>query len=61
VFENVTYKDDCPVPIIEESQKLFVARDLSKHGKRVVIRDKEIIVRQVQQQYGGIFEYEIVE
>jgi len=39
----------------------LVARDLSKYGKNVVIRDKEIVVNQVQQQYGSIFEYQIVE
>lgn len=28
IFENVTFKEPCAVPIIEESQKLVVAKKL---------------------------------
>jgi hypothetical protein len=28
IFENVTFKEPCAVPIIEESQKLLVAKKL---------------------------------
>ncbi len=59
VFEDVTYKDKCAVPIIEESQKLVVARMLRQAGKRVVIRDIPIVVKAVKKEFGPLFEYEI--
>ncbi len=56
-FENVTYKDGT-VPIIEESQKLVVAAILAKAGKNVVIIDTEPVIKEVQQAFGNIFEYQ---
>lgn len=60
IFEKVAYKENCPVPIIEESQKLLIAADLAKAGKKVIIVDREDIIILVQQAYGNIFEYCIV-
>lgn len=59
VFESVTYKDNCPVPIIEESQKLIIASALAKNGKRVIIIDIPEVIKEVQEAYGNIFEYQI--
>ena len=56
-FENVTYKENCLVPIIEESQKLEVAAGLASRGMRVVIRDNKIVCDLVSQKYGTLFEY----
>ncbi len=61
VFENVNYKDNCPVIIIEESQKLAVAEILAKKGHKVLIRDRTEVVHAVQEKYGFLFEYEIIE
>jgi len=61
VFEDVAYKPKCPVPIIEESQKLEVAKKLAKKGKKVVIRDRRDIIRLVQREYGNLFGYEITQ
>jgi len=62
VFESVTFKDNCPVPIIEESQKLLVAYSLAKNfHKRVIIKDRGIVVKNVKKEYGSIFEYEITD
>lgn len=58
VFEDVAYKDNCPVPIIEESQKLEVAKFLVKNGKNVIIRDKNSIIDAVKLEYGNLFQYE---
>lgn len=58
VFEDVVYKDNCLVPIIEESQKLAVGLLIARAGKRVLIRDREEIILLVKQEYGNIFEYE---
>jgi nucleotide sugar dehydrogenase len=57
VFENVTYKDNCAVPIIEESQKLVIAAALAKRGKRVTIIDNPLVISEVQQTFGNIFTY----
>jgi len=59
VFEDVCYKTKCPVPIIEESQKLEVARRLVRHGKKVTIKDRAIVIKAVQQEFGSLFNYEI--
>lgn len=34
-FEDVCFKPSCPVPMIEESQKLAVAKQIAPAGKRV--------------------------
>lgn len=60
IFEKVTYKDGCSVPIIEESQKLVVASALAREGKSVIIVDSEAVVSEVRQVFGDIFEYQII-
>ncbi len=57
VFEGVAYKDNCKVPIIEESQKLVIAEALARHGFSVAIRDIPIIIDAVKAEYGGLFYY----
>jgi UDP-glucose 6-dehydrogenase len=59
LFEKVTYKEGCAVPIIEESQKLDVAAALAKKGKKVVISDTDLVIKEVQHAFGDIFEYQI--
>jgi len=61
VLSDVAYKPKCPVPIIEESQKLSVAAGIAKAGKPVTIRDRDFIVDAVRIEYGDMFNYEIVE
>ena len=58
VFEDVNYKPNCPVVIIEESQKLAVAALLAKAGCLVKIRDNSHVITEVQGEFGNIFEYE---
>jgi nucleotide sugar dehydrogenase len=57
VFEDVNYKDNCPVVILEESQKLAVAEMLAKHGKKVTILDRACVIDEVKQKYGSLFNY----
>mmetsp|Transcript_21688 Transcript_21688/g.26126 ORF Transcript_21688/g.26126 Transcript_21688/m.26126 type:complete len:364 (-) Transcript_21688:182-1273(-) len=57
-FESVAYKEGSMVPIIEESQKLAVAAKVAKGGKKVVIRDTELILDAVRAQFGSLFTYE---
>lgn len=61
VFEDVCYKPNCPVPIIEESQKLAVAKIMAEKGAAVLIKDRHCVIVQVQEKYGDLFEYEILE
>lgn len=61
VFSDVAYKPKCPVPIVEESQKLAVAAGVAKAGKTVTIRDRGFIVDVVRMEHGNLFEYEVVE
>ena len=45
VFTGIGYKDPCPVNIIEESQKLVIAQALARAGKRVVLRDRDFLIK----------------
>jgi len=60
LFERVGYKENCPVPIIEESQKLEVAARVARQGKKVVIADSEAVVNEVKKKFGSLFEYELL-
>jgi len=59
VFENVCYKENSRIPLIEESAKLKIATKLVKANKKVIIKDYELIINEVKKEYGNIFVYEI--
>ena len=59
IFDDVTYKPDCPIPIIEESQPLVVASLIAAAGKRVVIKDRKEVIDKVKKEYGYLFQYKI--
>lgn len=59
VFEDISYKENCPVKIIEASQKLSVAKGVAEQGKRVIIVDEKEVIDQVQQKFGDLFQYNI--
>lgn len=58
IFEDVNYKENCDVIILEESQKLAVAKILKEKGKNILIRDRKEVIEQVKCKYGSAFEYE---
>jgi nucleotide sugar dehydrogenase len=60
-FENVCYKENSIIPIIEESAKLKIANKLVKYGKTVVISDVNDIINEVKKEYGNRFVYQIIE
>jgi len=60
LFRDVAYKPGCPVPIIEESQKLAVAAGVAKLGKKVIIEDRDFIIACVRAEFGSLFEYNVV-
>jgi nucleotide sugar dehydrogenase len=57
VIENVCYKENSKIPIIEESAKLKIAVYLKKAGRRIIIKDTDEIIREVKKEYGNLFEY----
>ena len=59
VFEDVCYKSNCAVPIIDESQKLAVAKILAEKGLKVMIKDNQNVVLQVKKQFGDLFTYSV--
>jgi len=60
VFESVAYKENCTVPIIEDSQKLVIAAALANAGKTVTIRDQAMIIQAVITDFGSLFKYEVI-
>jgi len=60
VITDVAYKSKCPVPIIEESQKLEIARILTQNGRHVTISDRPNILQKVKETYGTIFDYSTI-
>lgn len=61
VIENVCYKENSKIPIIEESAKLNIAKKLVASGKKVIIKDDAQLINEVKKSFGNIFEYEINE
>lgn len=59
LIENICFKENSKVPIIEESAKLKIAEILIKNGKKVTIKDEIQLIQEVQKEYGKLFEYEI--
>ena len=60
VIENVCYKEDSKIPIIEESAKLQIAKQLVENGKKVTIQDEIQIINEVKKEYGNLFNYIIL-
>lgn len=61
-IKHVGYKDNCTVPIIEESQKLVIGEKLVKeHGFQVTLNDKKHMLDTVKLDFGNIFTYEEIE
>ena len=57
VIENVCYKENSTIPLIEESAKLKIAHELVLMGKNVTIVDVPDIIMEVKKEYGSIFTY----
>jgi hypothetical protein len=60
IFENICYKEDSKIPLIEESAKLKIAEKLYKKGKQIIIKDEIQLINEVKKTYGNIFEYIII-
>ena len=58
-IENVCYKENTRVPLIEESAKLKIAKKLVENGKKVVISDYSDTINEVKKEFGNLFQFEI--
>ena len=59
-IENIYYKENSKIPIIEESAKLKIAKRLVETGKVVTIKDEKYMIDEVKKEYGNLFAYKIV-
>jgi len=57
-FQTVTYKPG--TVILEESQQLALAVRLAGAGRRVIIHERDEVLRQLKQEYGDLFEWEVL-
>ncbi len=60
IIENICYKENSKIPIIEESAKLKIAKKLKEWNNNVVIQDSEDLILEVKKEYGNLFEYNII-
>lgn len=59
IFRDVSYKPNSPVKILDESQKLAVAKIVAEQGKKVIIIDCIDVINKLQNQYGDLFHYQV--
>lgn len=57
LIEDICYKENSKIPIIEESAKLKIAKRLVEAGKKVTIKDELQLINEVKKEYGNIFNY----
>lgn len=60
-ISDICYKEESKVPIIEESAKIKIARNLAKNGINVTIRDQKHLIDLARMEYGDLFGYEVIE
>lgn len=56
-IEDICYKDNSIIPIIENSAKLRIGMELLKLGIKVYIKDVPHMLNEVRKEYGCLFEY----
>jgi UDP-glucose 6-dehydrogenase len=54
---SVTYK--VGTEMLEESQQLALAECLARAGRKVVIHETEVVLEQLKNVYGDLFEYKL--
>ncbi len=59
IFRDVSYKPNSQVKILEESQKLLVAKKVAEGGKKVTIIDCDEVIGQLKKTFGSLFNYVI--
>lgn len=56
-FDEVAYKKG--TVILEESQQLELAKRLAEVGREVVIIEKQVVINELQKQFGNLFTYQL--
>lgn len=56
IFEGVAYKKDSV--FIEESQQLLLAAKLAQAGRKVLIKDNDVVIERVKELYPNLFLFE---
>jgi len=56
VFDGITYKKGSL--LLDESQQFALALLLAKAGRKVVLRDQEVVLTAIKKEYGNLFDYE---
>ena len=57
VFDYVTYKPQSTM--IVESQQLMFARDIAILGYNVIIKERQVVIDEIELIYGNLFKYEV--
>ena len=57
IIEDICYKENSIIPIIEESAKLKIGLELLKKGIKVIIKDYSHMITEVKKEYGFLFQY----
>tara|TARA_R110001592_G_scaffold5875_1_gene31971 strand:+ start:4206 stop:5315 length:1110 start_codon:yes stop_codon:yes gene_type:complete len=57
VLEYVTYKPESTM--LEESQQLMFAVEIAKRGYNVLIRERSVVIDELENRYGDLFSYEV--
>ena len=57
IIEDICYKENSVIPIIEESAKLKIGMELLKLGIKITIKDVPHMIIEVRKEYGSLFEY----
>ena len=57
VLECVTYKPESTM--LEESQQLMFAVEIAKRGYNVLIRERSVVIDELESRYGDLFSYEV--
>jgi len=58
-FSDVSFKNNSPIPLIEESHKLKVAKIIANKGYKVIIKDNIKVINKVKEEYGNLFNYSV--
>ena len=59
VFDEVAYKKG--TVILEESQQLELALKLAHSGRKVLIKEKRVVIEELKQRYKDLFNYEVIQ
>ena len=60
VFSDVAFKPNSPIPMIDESHKLKVAKIIANQGREVMIKDRADVIELVEAEFGDLFQYQTI-